>query len=321
MRNVIFALLLSLISLSCHTQKASLPTMKKNCPEPLSLRGSIISETSLLLRWNKNCDLSEGYRIQRKSSGEWETIVDQDKDASFYFDEGLDLNKEKYQYRIAHLGHEYSEIYIAPDVPKDMNDIYPYLIHFPDSYENSGKAFPLMIFLHGAGERGANLSMLEVHGPPKLIKEGKGFPCIVISPQCPENVYWQTNRLEKVLDEVSSKYRIDLKRIYLTGLSMGGYGTWEWAAQFPDKFAAIAPICGGGNTDNARKLKKIPTWVFHGAKDRVVALSESQSMVDALIAIGGEPKFTIYPEAYHDSWTESYNNQSLFDWMFAQKLE
>jgi predicted peptidase len=115
------------------------------------------------------------------------------------------------------------------------------------------------------------------------------------------------------------KYRIDKDRVYLTGLSMGGYGTWALAAAHPEKFAAIAPICGGGNPAEAAKLARLPIWVFHGAKDPTVPIERSKEMVEAIKAAGGDAKFTIYPEAGHDSWTETYNNPELYQWLLAQK--
>ena len=121
------------------------------------------------------------------------------------------------------------------------------------------------------------------------------------------------------LDEIVSRYRIDEDRIYLTGLSMGGYGTWALAIAYPDRFAAIAPICGGGRADQVARISHVPTWVFHGALDSGVPLSRSVTMVDALKKAEGNVKFTIYPNAKHDSWTETYNNPELYGWFLEQK--
>jgi predicted peptidase len=120
--------------------------------------------------------------------------------------------------------------------------------------------------------------------------------------------------LINLVDDVAARYKVDKKRIYLTGLSMGGYGTWALAAAYPERFAAIAPICGGGSRIMSLRLKDMPIWVFHGAKDKVVSIEESEEMVKAIRNRGGNVKFTIYPDAGHDSWTESYNNQELYDW-------
>src|SRR5262245_53750329 len=124
-----------------------------------------------------------------------------------------------------------------------------YLLFLPKGYEAKGrKRWPLMLFLHGAGERGTNLSKVTVHGPPKIVKNRPDFPFILVSPQCPEGEVWSNDTLLALLDEVIRKHKVDTNRIYLTGLSMGGYGTWSLGIRYPDGFAAIAPICGGGET-------------------------------------------------------------------------
>jgi predicted peptidase len=192
-----------------------------------------------------------------------------------------------------------------------------YLLYLPENYNVSEK-FPLMLFLHGAGERGEDLEKVKVHGPPKLIEQGKDFPFIVISPQCPEDQWWSITDLDVLLDEIIGEYKVDTDRIYVTGLSMGGFATWDLAIKYPNRFAAIAPVCGGGNSRLVSTLKELPVWAFHGAKDNVVPLKSSQEMVDALEKTDGEVKFTIYPEATHDSWTETYNNPELYEW-FLQK--
>ncbi len=192
-----------------------------------------------------------------------------------------------------------------------------YLLYLPENYEQETKNYPLMLFLHGAGERGDDLQKVAIHGPTKLIKQGKEFPFIIVSPQCPENQWWDIESLDLLLKDISRQYRVDENRVYLTGLSMGGYGTWAMAMEYPHRFAAIAPICGGGNPVTAEKIKHLPTWVFHGAKDDVVPLKNSQDMVDALKEAGGDVKFTIYPEAQHDSWTETYNNPELYEWFLS----
>lgn len=318
-----------MVVLSCKEQK--MPTNKEadkseesECSKPTSLTASIISETSLLLRWFNNCENATGFVIESKSDKDWVVIARQPQDASFYFDENIDLINSKYQYRIKPLFQSkdgpYSDVLVAPDVPSDMNDIYKYSIQYPEGYKEKGdKDYPLMIFLHGAGERGTDLSLVDIHGPVKELNTGRSMPCIIVSPQCPENVYWQVNRLEKTLAEVLEENRIDRSRMYLTGLSMGGYGTWNWAAAHPETFAAIAPVCGGGNPDLAEALVNMPIWVFHGAKDEVVPLSESENMVNAIKKVGGNVKLTTFPEAGHDSWTETYNNDAFYKWLFSQK--
>ncbi len=193
-----------------------------------------------------------------------------------------------------------------------------YWLALPAGYENSKEKWPLVLFLHGAGESGTDLAKVKVHGPPKLVEAGREFPFILISPQSPGRG-WNPDTLNALLDDVISKYRVDKDRVYLTGLSMGGYGTWALAAAHPEKFAAIAPICGGGNPSDAKKLARLPVWVFHGAKDPTVPLKRSEEMVQAVKAAGGNVKFTVYPEAGHDSWTETYNNPEFYTWLLAQK--
>jgi len=193
-----------------------------------------------------------------------------------------------------------------------------YLLALPKNYDKQD-SWPLVLFLHGAGERGDDLELVKMHGPPKLIGEGKEFPFIVVSPQCPKDVWWEPIELTALLDQVVKTHNVDKDRIYVTGLSMGGFGTWRLAAFTPDRFAAIAPICGGGEPYWARRFSHLPTWAFHGAKDQGVPLERSQEMIDAMKEKGGEPKLTVYPEAGHDSWTETYNNPEFYKWLLEQK--
>jgi predicted peptidase len=194
-----------------------------------------------------------------------------------------------------------------------------YLLYLPPGYGKGDKTWPLLMFLHGSGESGSDLKKVKVHGPPKLIAAKKDFPFIVVSPQSPR-LGWNVDALRGLLDDLVARYKVDPDRIYLTGLSMGGYGTWALAAAYPERFAAIAPICGGGWTADAAKLKHLPIWVFHGAKDKAVSVRRSQEMVKALEEAGAKNvKFTLYPDAEHDSWTETYNNPEFYEWLLKQK--
>jgi predicted peptidase len=202
-----------------------------------------------------------------------------------------------------------------------------YLLFLPQDYErNKTRRWPLILFLHGAGERGTNLARVKAHGPPKIVQDQPEFPFVVVSPQCPTGQRWDNDVLLALLDHVLKKHRIDRKRVYLTGLSMGGFGTWSLGLAHPDRFAAIAPICGGGDTialllADSRKvhaLKSLPVWAFHGARDSVVKVGESERMVEAMRQLGAkEVKLTVYPEAEHDSWTETYQNQAFYDWLLT----
>lgn len=203
---------------------------------------------------------------------------------------------------------------LSVQVPVEMD----YLLYLPKEYDKKDK-WPLLLFLHGSGERGNNLELVKVHGPPKLIAQGKEFPFVVVSPQCPKDRLWQPTELLALIDDLCKTQKIDQDRIYVTGLSMGGFGTWELASYAPDRIAAIAPICGGGEVYWARMFKNVPVWAFHGAKDEGVKLERSEVMIDALKKQGANPKFTVYPEAGHDAWTETYNNPELYEWFLAQK--
>ena len=197
-----------------------------------------------------------------------------------------------------------------------------YLLYLPKEYsQNADKKWPLMVFLHGSGESGSDVERVKVHGPPKVVGS-KDLPFVIVSPQCPDRRRgWDIQTLNMLLDDVMAKYHIDADRVYLTGLSMGGYGTWEWASRNPDRFAAIAPMCGGGNHQlAARRLAHMPIWCFHGEKDHTVPIQQSEEMVEAIKQAGNaEVKFTRYPDADHDCWTVSYNNPELYDWFLQHK--
>jgi len=198
-----------------------------------------------------------------------------------------------------------------------------YLLHLPQDYSTSKKDYPLILFLHGAGERGDDLELVKIHGIPKIVEQQKDFPFIAISPQCPIDRWWVDpwliEALNALVDKITGKYRVDESRVYLTGLSMGGFGTWALSMMYPEKFAAIAPICGGGMPWMAFRIKDVPVWAFHGAKDPVVPIQRSEEIVEALKKVGGNIKFTIYPDAGHDSWTETYNNPELYQWFLEHQ--
>ncbi|MHC4397198.1 MAG: carboxylesterase family protein [Planctomycetota bacterium] len=196
-----------------------------------------------------------------------------------------------------------------------------YLLFLPAGYGENEQKWPLILFLHGAGERGDDLEKVKLHGPPKIVEKQKDFPFILVSPQCPEEKWWpnEIDMLINLLDDIVSRYNVDTERVYLTGLSMGGYGAWRLATEYPERFAAMAPICGGGIPALADKLKDVPVWAFHGAKDDVIPLKESSDMVNALKECGGDAKLTVYPEAEHDSWTETYENDELYKWLLEHR--
>lgn len=204
-----------------------------------------------------------------------------------------------------------------------------YLLFLPKGYEaKSEKRWPLILFLHGSGERGTDVWKVATHGPPKNVTARPDFPFIVVSPQCPERQIWSNDKLLPLLDEIVKNYAVDRSRIYLTGLSMGGYGAWNLGMSHPELFAAIVPICGGGefispflsSRDKPEALQSLGIWAFHGAKDPTVPLSETERMVDLVKKLGvREVKLTVYPEAGHDAWTETYKNPQLYQWMLEHK--
>ena len=196
------------------------------------------------------------------------------------------------------------------------------LVSYPKSYEKkSNKKWPLILFLHGIGERGNNLELLKLHGIPKIIDSNKEFPLITVSPQCPLEFDWRENKMQdkviSMLENFIKNNNVDKERIYITGLSMGGYGTWSILSKHPKLFAAAIPICGGGNPAKALKLKDIPIWTFHGEDDDVIPVIETINMVDAINNLNGNIKFTMYPNTKHDSWTETYNNKDIYSWLLS----
>jgi predicted peptidase len=213
----------------------------------------------------------------------------------------------------------------------------PYRLMKPAGYDPATK-YPLVVFLHGAGDRGSdNEKQISDCIPQFASKENRAqYPCFLIAPQCPENAKWsdvdwaadshtisptmtEPARLTiELIEAIANEYSIDTKRIYITGLSMGGYGTWDLIARRPDLFAAAVPICGGADEATAAKVKHIPIWVFHGAKDDVVNAARSRNMVAALVKAGGKPKYTEYPDVGHDSWNPAYRDPELLKWLFAQ---
>jgi predicted peptidase len=198
-----------------------------------------------------------------------------------------------------------------------------YLLYLPKNYfAKPDFQWPMILFLHGMGERGDNLELVKKHGVPKIVEKWEDFPFIVISPQCPIYSTWimELDALHALVTETIEIYNVDKNRLYLTGLSMGGYGTWHLAEAYPHLFAAVVPICGGtypniGFPERIKVLKDLPIWVFHGDKDKVVPIENSRKLVDILLKYGGNVKFTFYSDTGHDSWTKTYENPQLYEWL------
>jgi predicted peptidase len=204
---------------------------------------------------------------------------------------------------------------------------YRYLLFIPKGYNASGmERWPLLIFLHGSGERGADINVVKKHGPPMLVEKDPAFPFIVISPQLPEQStgageFWPIAPLEAILDHALKTLRIDRSRVYLTGLSLGGIATWDWGTAHPEHFAALAPVAAFGDPKRACNAKDVPIWAFHGDHDDVVDTRGDFEMVDALKKCGSDPapRLTIYPNTDHWSWVPAYNDAALWMWLLEQR--
>jgi predicted peptidase len=220
----------------------------------------------------------------------------------------------------------------------DRGFTLPYRLLKPKDYDPNTK-YPVVVFLHGAGERGDdNFSQL-VHGMNEFASDEMmaKYPAFVVVPQCPEDRKWvevdwtleahtlpqspsvTLEAMLRLIDVLQQEFAIDARRIYITGLSMGGYGVWDALARKPELFATAAPICGGGDPAVAPRFKDVPLWAFHGDQDEAVKPKRSREMIEALKAAGGNPKYTEYRGVGHDSWTQTYANPELYDWLFAQQ--
>ena len=204
------------------------------------------------------------------------------------------------------------------------DDKLDYLLALPDGYgDDPDKKWPLIVFLHGVGERGGDVRRVASWGPPKLINEGKAVPAIVVSPQCPQGRWWphEVVALSKLLDHVEATQRVDPDRVYLTGLSMGGFGAVAWAAAEPQRFACLSVVCGGGDDPfTAASLSALPCWFFAGTADPVVKPQYAIDLYNGVKLAGGrDVRLTLYRGVGHESWVPAYGEQRLWDWMFAQK--
>ncbi|MGL4463361.1 MAG: dienelactone hydrolase family protein [Planctomycetia bacterium] len=228
---------------------------------------------------------------------------------------------------------------LSKETYKAADGALPYRFLTPERPLAAGELYPLVIFLHGAGERGDDNEAQLVHGVKEFAKDSarKDFPCFLVAPQCPEGKKWvevdwsamthvsptepseSEALLVALIDDLVKEHPIDPARLYVTGLSMGGYGTWDLICRYPERFAAAGVVCGGGDETAAPKAAKIPVWVFHGAKDGAVPVERSRNMIAALKKAGGSPKYTEYPEVGHNSWDAAYADPDFMSWLFAQK--
>ena len=198
---------------------------------------------------------------------------------------------------------------------------YPYQLFLPRGYLESGdRRWPLLLFLHGSGERGDDLAKVKVHGPPKVADRRPDFQFVTVSPLLPADEDWDEAKLDALVDHVTARFRIDRSRVYLTGLSRGGHATWRWGAAEPDRFAAIVPVSGRGDPSQACRLKNTPLWAFHGDRDDIVTPFGSFAMVEAVRSCGGKPRLTIYADTGHDAWTRTYDDPALYAWLLEHSL-
>lgn len=201
----------------------------------------------------------------------------------------------------------------------------PYLLHLPERDPASTERPAVLLFLHGRGESNGPLAIVAKWGPPRFAARGDRLPWIVVSPQCPTDSRWaaddQQAGLLALLDHVIERFDADPNRTCLTGLSMGGFGSWRLAADHPERFAAVAPICGGGTPEDAPKLAKLPIWVFHGTDDQAVAFDQSTRMVEAIQAAGSTSiRFTSLEHVGHNSWSAAYATPELWDWFAKHRI-
>ena len=211
--------------------------------------------------------------------------------------------------------------FLLPSMQSWSQPHYHYITYLPQKYDSTKhKQWPLIIYLHGKSACGNNLDKVRGYGLPFFTDRGMQLDAVALSPQCPSGNNWTTEDwLTPFLKEAFKKYRIDTCRIYLTGMSLGGFGTWDLAIKYPHRFAAIAPLCGGGKPQFVCVLKDMPVWVFHGDQDEQVPIRRSEEMVDALRKCGGNPKFTVLKGFPHDIH-RTYQDENLYKWMLQYSL-
>jgi predicted peptidase len=197
------------------------------------------------------------------------------------------------------------------------SDHVNYVLSVPSGIRAAAAGLPLILFLHGSEQRGDDPSLLEDLPILRFAAEDPGFPFVTVVPQCPRGMQWSPAVLRQLLDAVEALLPIDKDRVYLTGFSMGGFGTWQTAAALPGVFAAIAPLCGPSDLPDAPLLSSLPVWAFHGARDENVPLSESRKMIDALRSAGGDAQLTVYPDLAHDCWDTTYGDSRIYLWFLA----
>ena len=193
-----------------------------------------------------------------------------------------------------------------------------YLLHLPAAYE-SRQDWPVILFLHGAGERGRDLALVQREALPRILETLPDFPFVVVSPQEERDRRWMPESLAALLEEVAARYRVDRRRIYATGLSTGATAALELAIRFPGRIAAVAAVTATGIPSGLCGMKDVPVWIFNNGGDERVPASRAKRLARELEACGGEAKLTIYPHQGHDAWTETYRTQALYEWFLKHR--
>ena len=210
---------------------------------------------------------------------------------------------------------------VADELETVTKENLKYYLYYPEHYFDSEETFGLLLFLHGGGESGRALEEIKDTGPPKMLAEGKQFPFLILAPQNSHaKKWWNTEAVIQLLDSVTRMNRVDKNRIYLSGLSRGGSAAWELATQYPDKFAAMAVVCGMTPLPYAHWIdQEMPIWVFHGDQDDVIDVEESDKMVAKLRDMGHDVRYTRYKGVGHNAWDRAYTTDSLYTWLANQK--
>jgi predicted peptidase len=190
--------------------------------------------------------------------------------------------------------------------------------YLPPGYTTSARPWPLVVFLHGSGERGVDAEKVKAHGPPKHAARGERYPFVLVSPQLPEGLRWEPSVLHALLARLKATLHVDAERVTCTGLSLGGMGAWDWATGYPQDLAGIAPVCGFGEPDDVCRMAHVPVRAYHGAVDDVVPLKWGQASVDALRTCGGQAELIVYPGVGHDAWNPAYDDPALVPWLMAR---
>lgn len=238
------------------------------------------------------------------------------------------------------LGQNLPEKFQAKQFINQTGDTLNYRIFIPEETDSTG-FFPLVLFLHGAGERGSDNKAQLTHGVWRFVEDSvqKKHPSIVVAPQAPKDTYWANakwrtestalmenpakplSQTMELVEQLQHDFKIDSSRMYVTGLSMGGFGTWDLIVRYPDFFAAAVPVCAGGDTTKAHRITELPVWNFHGAEDTIVPPELSRQMIDAIRTTGGKPGYNEYPDVGHGSWIYAYREPYLVDWLFSKIKE